>query len=216
MGVCYRTIIALFVLPIINITCYFLPSNLLPSRTTLKPHPRHPSCASLHLFQNGDDRDEAEIVEEARVKVLLERRNQIRSTLKAAESIRNFRLRSGIVPELDEEGKPIKSDGKVAVSLTAFCVAAGAIVLRVGGRAALISAVGLDFMADNPDLKNNLDNILAVSDSMDPTQKVVLFTAAWTAVKLSCIDAGGVALALSAGVLFGGVFQGAIASAAGK
>jgi len=169
-----------------------------------------------HIRRNllNDDRDDAEIEEEVRLKVLEARRKQIRSTLKAAEKIRNLRIQNGWVPELDEDGKPIKSDGKVAVSLTAFVVAAGAIVLRVGGRAALVSTLGLDFVSDNPELKANLDKILDASDNMDPLTKLALFTAGWTAVKVLCFDAGGVALALSAGILFGGVFQGAVVSAA--
>lgn len=118
------------------------------------------------------------------------------------------------VPDLDEDGKPVKSDGKVAISLTAAMVAAGAVALRVGGRAALVSTLGLDFMSDNPELKENLDQILMFAENMDPVAKGAAFVAAWTAVKVFCVDFAGVALALSSGVLFGGVFQGAVASAA--
>ena len=102
----------------------------------------------------SDDPEEAAIIEESRMDVLQARRRQIRWTLRTAESIRNFRLSKGLVPEIDPEtGRPVKSDGKVAVSLTAVLVAIGAVTLRVGGRAALISAVGLDFVTDNPELK---------------------------------------------------------------
>jgi uncharacterized membrane protein YdjX (TVP38/TMEM64 family) len=92
-------------------------------------------------------------------------------------------------------------------------VAAGAVALRVGGRAALISAIGLDFAAENPELKENLDKILTTAGSLDPLTQGGLFLAAWTAVKVLCFDAGGVALALSSGILFGGVLQGAVISA---
>lgn len=122
-------------------------------------------------------------------------------------------LCAGFVPELDEDGNPVKSDSKAAVTLTAFVVAAGAVVLRVGGRAALISGLGLDFATENPELKTQMEGILDYSDSLDPIAKGALFIAAWTAVKVSCIDAGGVVLALSAGILFGGVLQGAVFSA---
>ena len=40
-----------------------------------------------------------------------------------------------------------------------------------------------------------------------------LFVLAWTAVKVLCFDAGGVVLALASGILFGGVWQGAVVSA---
>lgn len=84
------------------------------------------------------------------------------------------------MPELGEDGKPVTSDGKSAVGLTAFVVAGGAVALRVGGRAALISGLGLDFVTDNPELKNNLDQILMYTDNMDPIAKAGVFIAAWT------------------------------------
>ena len=110
--------------------------------------------SSLHERFQSDNPEEAAVIEESRMDVLRARRKQIRWTLRTAESIRNFRLSKGFVPEIDPEtGRPLKSDGKVAVSLTAFLVALGAVTLRLGGRAALISAVGLDFVTDNPELK---------------------------------------------------------------
>ena len=166
------------------------------------------------LHASFEDPEDAKIVEEVRLNVLANRRNMIRSTLKNAEAVKTTRQKNGWVPELDEDGKPIKSDGKAALTLTATVVAIGAVILRVGGRAALVSAVGLDFMTENPELKQNLDQILTTAESMDPVTKLALFTAAWTAVKVLCFDAAGVALALSAGILFNGVFQGAIISAA--
>ena len=175
------------------------------------PCRRQPRQHILQAWKNNED--PAAVEEEARLKVLQDRRKSIRGFLKSAEAVRNLRLTQGWVPELDEDGKAVQSDGKSAVTLTAFAVAAGAVVLRVGGRAALVSAVGLDFAKDNPELKANLDQILQASDSMDPATKAALFTAAWTAVKVLCFDAGGVALALSSGILFGGVIQGGIMSA---
>lgn len=163
---------------------------------------------------NDLDAEDAKIVEEVRLNVLENRRNMIRWTLRNAESLRNFRLKNGWVPELDENGQPVRSDGKTALTLTATVVAIGAVILRVGGRAALVSAVGLDFMNDeNAELKQNLDQILTTAESMDTATKLALFTAAWTAVKVLCFDAAGVALALASGILFGGVFPGALASA---
>ena len=165
---------------------------------------------------NGDDNDEEtkRLIEETRIKVLQSRRQQIRQTLQAAEKLRNFRIQNGYIPEIDAvTGKPIKEDGKVAVTLTAFVVTVGAIVLRIGGRAALVSAVGLDFLSESPELKDNLEYILQTADTMDPITKGLLFTAGWTAVKVLCFDAGGVILALASGILFGGVIPGAIASA---
>ena len=117
------------------------------------------------------------------------------------------------MPELDEDGKPVKSDGKFALTSTAFVVAAGAIALRIGGRAALISAVGLDFLTENAELQGQMNQVFDYSETMDPLLKGALFCAAWTFVKVLCFDAGGVVLALTSGVLFGGVLQGAVVSA---
>jgi uncharacterized membrane protein YdjX (TVP38/TMEM64 family) len=188
------------------------PSHLL--RQHQPHHPRHFSTTSRLEAFKGDNDDDKKSMEDARINILRDRRKSIRSCLKSAEAVRNLRILQGWVPELDEDGKAIQSDGKSAVTLTAFGVAAGAILLRVGGRAALVSAVGLDFVTDNPELKANLDQILEFTDTMDPATKAALFTAAWTVVKVLCVDAGGVALALSSGILFGGVLQGAVASAA--
>jgi hypothetical protein len=152
--------------------------------------------------------------EETRMKVLDSRRRFIRSTLKAAENQKNYRISEGLVPDIDPEtGKPIKSDSKAAITLTAFVVAAAAVTLRVGGRAALVSAVGLDFASQNPELKNNMDEFLSYASGLDPGLEALFFVLAWTLVKVLCFDAGGVVLALSAGILFGGVLQGAFASA---
>ena len=189
------------------------PTKRLSSHFLLVDGAPHRHRVTLHL-RNNDGKDEAQVEEEARLKILESRRYQIRDALKSAETIRNFRFQQGWVPELDEEGKPKTSDGKLAVTLTAFVVAAGAIALRIGGRAALISAVGLDFANDNPELKENLEQILTTAETMDLTTKLLLFTAGWAAVKTFCFDAGGVVLALASGILFGGVLQGAVISAA--
>lgn len=183
----------------------------------LKTTTIRPRTIPLQLFDknNGDKKDEATIEEEARLKIFENRRKQIRSALKSAESIRNLRLKNGWVPELDQDGKPIKSDSKFALSATAFVVAAGAIALRIGGRAALVSAVGLDFMTDNPELQAQMNQVISMSESMDPILRLALFSLAWTVIKVSCFDAGGVVLALSSGILFGGVLQGAVVSAFG-
>ena len=56
--------------------------------------------------------------------------------------------------------------------------------------------------------------MLELSDQANPIVKVAIFTAGWTAVKVLCFDAAGIGLALASGILFGGVIQGAVASAA--
>mmetsp|Transcript_21350 Transcript_21350/g.50535 ORF Transcript_21350/g.50535 Transcript_21350/m.50535 type:complete len:615 (-) Transcript_21350:65-1909(-) len=180
-------------------------------------HPQHPESLrrTPQPLQVYNDDEEREQIEEARVRIWNSRRGEVRSMLKGAESLRNFRLANGFVPELDEDGNPSKSDGKTAVTLTAFAVAAGAIVLRVGGRAALVSAVGLDFVNDNPEMQEQINQVLQYAETIDPILKTGLFCLGWTFVKTLCFDAGGIVLAFASGILFGGVVQGAVMSALG-
>jgi len=107
-----------------------------------------------------------------------------------------------------------ESSSGSALAITAFVIAFGAVILRVGGRTALVSTLGLDFAQENPELQTQLDSFLAYTNGLPIGLELLFFTLAWTAVKVFCFDAGGIVLALSAGLLFGGVFQGAVASAA--
>ena len=174
------------------------------------------SSSSSALYNVYNDDEEKEQIEESRINVYKSRRGEIRSMLKSSESLRNFRNKNGYVSELDEEGNPINDDGgKTAVAATAFAVTFGAIVLRVGGRAALVSAVGLDFVNDNPDMQNNINQVLEYAETMDPILKSGLFIFGWTLTKTFCFDAAGIVLAFSSGILFGGVLQGAVMSAIG-
>jgi hypothetical protein len=174
-----------------------------------QPPPFHASISqSSHLLSKNNP-----IEEESRIKVLTDRRKTIRSVLRAADSTRRFRIKNGYLPKLDPEtGRPLKSDTQAALSLTAFIVAGGAVALRIGGRAALISALGLDF-TQNPEVKENLNQVMDFTSNMDMGVEFGLFVLAWTFVKVFCFDAGGVVLALASGILFGGVWEGAIVSA---
>jgi len=158
------------------------------------------------------DEETMMILNEQRLKVWKERRKNIRSTLKFAENIQNFRLENNIgVNEEEQDGE----DAKFAIGVTAAVVAVGAVVLRVGGRAALVSGLGLDFMSSDPELMNQLNSFLDACNGLGPVFEPLVFVAAWTLVKVLCFDAGGVVLALASGILFGGVINGALMSSLG-
>jgi uncharacterized membrane protein YdjX (TVP38/TMEM64 family) len=70
----------------------------------------------------------------------------------------------------------------------------------------------LDF-TQNPEVKENLNQVMDFTSNMDMGVEFGLFVLAWTFVKVFCFDAGGVVLALASGILFGGVWEGAIVSA---
>eukprot|EP00586_Coscinodiscus_wailesii_P020699 CAMPEP_0172513998 /NCGR_PEP_ID=MMETSP1066-20121228/257014_1 /TAXON_ID=671091 /ORGANISM="Coscinodiscus wailesii, Strain CCMP2513" /LENGTH=571 /DNA_ID=CAMNT_0013294499 /DNA_START=254 /DNA_END=1967 /DNA_ORIENTATION=+ len=176
--------------------------------TKSPPHKQRNYDPSFKMNDNNYD----EKLEEARLRVLSSRRSQVRQTLKFAESTRTYRLENDLVPPDDDDEASAEST-KSALALTAGIVAVGALTLRIGGRAALVSGLGLDFAKDNPELKGSLDSVLEYTNGMDIGVEAGLFVLAWTFVKVFCFDAGGVILALSAGVLFGGVFKGAAMSA---
>ena len=183
------------------------------ARTALS-QPTRNRIVRTALAATPEDEEYDRLLEEARLKVYSDRRRTIRWVLKNAESTKNYRVANNLVPDLDPEtGKPIKSDGKSAVTITAFVVAGGAVLLRLGGRAALVSALGLDFASENPELKDGLESVLGYASTMGTESELFLFILAWTVVKVFCFDAGGVILALASGILFGGVIQGAVVSA---
>lgn len=169
---------------------------------------------STLLFMNKNENDDnfnkelAISQEEGRIEVLKSRRKQIRSTLRSAEALRNYRLGNGY-----EETEEEKDGGKSALTITAFVVAMGAILLRVGGRTALVSTLGLDFAQDNPELQVQLDSFIQYTSDLGFGLEFSIFVLAWTFVKVFCFDAGAIILAFSSGILFGGVLQGAFLSA---
>jgi uncharacterized membrane protein YdjX (TVP38/TMEM64 family) len=65
----------------------------------------------------------------------------------------------------------------------------------------------------SPELREGLNSVLQYADTVGTETELALFILAWTAVKVFCFDAGGVVLALASGILFGGVWQGAVVSA---
>ncbi len=171
--------------------------------------------------QGGGDEDEQQQLllqlqqqEESRIKLLNDRRRTIRGVLNAAESTKNFRIANGYYSSSQQYSSDNMGGGtKSALTITAFVVAGGAVLLRIGGRAALVSTLGLDFATENPELQSGLDTVLQYANSIGIASELALFLLAWTVVKVLCFDAGGVVLALASGILFGGVIQGAVVSA---
>ena len=96
---------------------------------------------------------------------------------------------------------------------SAAAVLVGALLLRVGGRAALVSILGLDLVAELG-IGDQIDQVLAYAQTAGPWT-VVLFTGAWVVAKVFLVDVIALALAFSSGVLFGGVLEGALISAVG-
>ena len=113
--------------------------------------------------------------------------------------------------ERHAESEPGES-ARTAFVASAAVVVVGAFALRLGGRAALVSLVGLDAFAEMG-IGDSVDGIIAQADALGPLA-LVAFLAAWCVAKVFLIDFISIALAFSSGILFGGVFQGAAISAA--
>jgi hypothetical protein len=68
---------------------------------------------------------------------------------------------NGHVPPLDPKtGKPLRSDARYTLNVTAFVVTAGVVLLWFGGRAALVSALGLNFAMENPEIRDGFKAVL--------------------------------------------------------
>jgi len=97
-----------------------------------------------------------------------------------------------------------------ALASTAFVVAILAVVLRIGGRAALLGLLGVDASAD-AGVKETIDGFVDSARAFGgETGLVAIYLAGFIAAKCLCLDALTFALALASGVLFGGVVQGAL------
>ena len=116
--------------------------------------------------------------------------------------------------ERREAGTSANSDAsRSAFAASAAAVLVGALVLRLGGRAALVSVLGLDVVAELG-IGDQIDQALQYADAVG-NLKVVAFLAAWVVAKVFLVDFVSIALAFSSGILFGGVLEGALISAVG-
>jgi len=115
--------------------------------------------------------------------------------------------------ENDEDKDAREESAKSAVASTAFGVAIVALILRFGGRAALLNVLGLNAEADE-ELSKQVADIVAWKESLPPAVFFGGYTLLWTAAKTLCFDGLSLGLALASGVLFGGVVEGAVVSSA--
>ena len=99
---------------------------------------------------------------------------------------------------------------KITLLITTFFLAISATILRFGGRAAFVQLLGLDFIS-NSDLKLQVDSFLTSFESLGDF-RFIAFLGAWIIAKTLCIDAATLILALTSGVLFGGIAQGTAVS----
>ena len=172
-------------------------------------------------------------VAQARVRASQPLRCALQESDGLEEELEVWRLREGMIrgaygvlvnwkEEEREEREEREATGEerdsVEATRTAFVASAaavvvGALVLRLGGRAALVSVLGLDLVSDLG-VGDKIDDVVRYADALGPGA-VVAFFGAWVVAKVFLVDALSIALAFSSGILFGGVFEGAILSTAG-
>lgn len=115
------------------------------------------------------------------------------------------------VVEYQEEAKSTDAT-REAIATTAVVVALTAVCLRLGGRAMLLGMVGLGGPGDE-ELSRQVSEVLAAIDAVPEGVALAGYVALWTLGKCLCLDFLVLVLAFSSGVVFGGVVQGAAASA---
>ncbi|CAM9717599.1 unnamed protein product, partial [Discosporangium mesarthrocarpum] len=164
----------------------------------------------------GGGEDDAAIVE-GHEKVWASRRSMARAALSGAKALRPVRgfVAAPVAGQGDEDestraANQLVSDGKGAVVISAAAVAIGAATLRFGGRAALVQGLGMDFI-DDAGTKEQVESFLEFFNGLGSI-RYLYFLGAWTVAKTFWLDFLSIALALSSGIVFGGVFQGALLS----
>jgi uncharacterized membrane protein YdjX (TVP38/TMEM64 family) len=95
----------------------------------------------------------------------------------------------------------------ISVTLIAMTAA----VLRFGGRAAFVSLLGLDFIK-NEEIASQIDQFLAYFKGFGTAEGLAVYFLAWLVVKTLCLDGLTVVLAVASGLLFGGFWEGTLAS----
>ena len=146
------------------------------------------------------------------------RRKIIRSTLKPIVKRRlerDEKARQSDKVALNESKENVEESTKkkkpTGLLVSAFFIAVSATVLRLGGRTAFVQMLGLDFVTGSG-IKDQVNDFVAFFNSMGDTTQYAAIFLAWLVAKALCIDALTIVLALSSGVLFGGIFEGTAVS----
>ena len=170
---------------------------------------RAPSSTSISNF--GDAGSDSEWTREKEYRCLWRLRRKLSRAL-ATPLIKGRLQREQEGGEGERPMDSSSSDGlDFATLLSIGFVAVAVTVLRFGGRAAFVSFLGLDFMMDS-NIKSNLDEFLSYFQGLGTVADFALFLAGWTVAKTFCIDLLTIFLAISSGLLFGGFWQGTLAS----
>ena len=124
------------------------------------------------------------------------RRSMVRGVLTLADNVAKARSKYMSAEEKEADAAVVSAEhAKNAFLITAFTVAAGAATIRVGGRAALMSVLGLD-VVQNSGVTDQISGGLEFITSQPDTIKYALFGLGWMVSKTLCLDFLSVFLAL--------------------
>eukprot|EP00638_Chattonella_subsalsa_P001876 CAMPEP_0117751436 /NCGR_PEP_ID=MMETSP0947-20121206/10971_1 /TAXON_ID=44440 /ORGANISM="Chattonella subsalsa, Strain CCMP2191" /LENGTH=489 /DNA_ID=CAMNT_0005569811 /DNA_START=201 /DNA_END=1666 /DNA_ORIENTATION=+ len=163
-----------------------------------------------------EDVTDKRVFKSADIKIWKARRDMCRGLLRPVAKVveeRKIREKDQILEnEAVRSSSESKNDAKQAFLFTAAAAAISATVLRVGGRAAFVQFLGLDFIMEEG-IKNQMNDFISQAQALG-SYSYIYFCCAWIFAKLLCIDALPVVLAMSSGIFFGGVLEGALLSTA--
>ncbi|KAA8495649.1 TVP38/TMEM64 family membrane protein [Porphyridium purpureum] len=172
--------------------------------------------ADVYVGREEDLTGLAKVVASEHEQTWSSRRKLIRLAIRLADAVQSARQKSPLYkPEArrtdgEKEQKDTRGDMNTALFVSAFSVAFGAVLLRYGGRAALVSVLGLDFIDST--MSGKVRELLDGFDAFG-SAKYGIFLAGWVVSKTLMIDAGSLVLALSSGILFGDPLLGGVISA---
>ena len=129
-----------------------------------------------------------------------------RKVIKSVASIKYKRQPLKLVKEKVDS----KEQDSSSIVTSSIFVALTILIVRFGGRVLLFQLLGIGSLIDDS-TNQQIDEFLNYFNSLEGFQ-FGLFLLAWVIVKGFCIDFAGVGLALSSGILFGGFFQGTLAT----
>lgn len=133
-----------------------------------------------------------------------------RGRRKAARMLHYLKLETTATQEEILEEEEERDAAKSVVATTAFSIALVAILIRLGGRAMLLGMIGLD-PAENEAVAAQVDSVISLQSLPFFIPGYLML---WVVGKCLFLDPLVFLLAVSSGVIFGGVVEGALVSAA--
>ncbi|GMH59143.1 hypothetical protein TrLO_g15020 [Triparma laevis f. longispina] len=171
--------------------------------------PRPTPTQTMPLFSSSISPEQTR---ETLSKVWKSRRKIIRSTLSTATAIRTELAPPEDDDDDDEENTP-ESVAKQTLALTTFTAVAASVIIRVGGRGAIIGGLGVAppetfDSGPFPDIYNAISN-LHCTDPESYVSAVLLLLPIWIFLRVFMLDYVAIPIAFLAGITFNNVLLGA-------